>query len=75
MLCVFTVAVGAGDVGVLMCVYLCSGWRCWRCQCIDVCFICIVAGGAGDVSVLTCVYLCSCWRCWRCQCTDVCVFV
>jgi hypothetical protein len=35
--CFCVVAGGAGDVSVLIRVCLCSGWRCWRCQCIDVC--------------------------------------
>ena len=33
--CICVVAGGAGDVGVLTCVYLCSCWRCWRCWCIE----------------------------------------
>ena len=70
-MCICVVAGGAGDVGVQMCLYL---YSCWRCQYTDMC-ICVVAGGAGDVGVSTCMYLCSCWRCWRCWCIDVCVFV
>jgi len=35
--CICVVAVGAGYVSVLVCVYLCSGWRCWICQCTGVC--------------------------------------
>ena len=50
-MCICVVAGGAGDVSVLMYVYLCSCWRCWRCQCTNL-YICVVAGGAGDAGFL-----------------------